>query len=252
MDLLALTWERLARWNPTYAILTHPQRRESGWNLDEFFLTGEQEIAALMTYVERLAHRRHFRRALDFGCGLGRLTRPLAAYADSVVGIDISPTMVRRASELGPPPHVTFVHRERGDLRVFADASFDLICSRLVLQHMRPRRAKRYLVELMRVLEPGGALFFQLPARPRGALSACRHWRHRTYQRIFILLSVLSGRPQMEMHGIATDQVRSLLSCAGATAIDVRDEGPEGHLNSFAYTVVKRGASARRDRAGSG
>lgn len=244
MHLLAATWEKLAQWNPTYAILTHPQARESGWNLEEFFATGEQEIAACMAHVARLAGRRHFRRALDFGCGLGRLTRPLAGYADRVVGIDISPTMVRRATELGPPPQVTFLHSDQADLRRFAEASFDLICSRLVLQHMTPRHAKCYLAELMRVLAPGGVLFFQLPAPPRGARTAFKHWWHRTYQRIIVLLWVLGGRPQMEMHGIATKKVQSLLSSAGAAAVDVQREGSDGHLDSFAYTVVKRPMTA--------
>jgi SAM-dependent methyltransferase len=53
---------------------------------------------------------------------------------------------------------------ENNSLALFESASFDLVYSSLVLQHMRPELAKGYIREFARVLAPGGVLVFQLPA----------------------------------------------------------------------------------------
>ncbi|HEX8929982.1 MAG TPA: class I SAM-dependent methyltransferase, partial [Actinomycetota bacterium] len=44
------------------------------------------------------------------------------------------------------------------DLAIFGDDRFDLVCSLLVLQHVRPGYARAYLREFLRVLRPGGVL----------------------------------------------------------------------------------------------
>ena len=53
-------------------------------------------------------------------------------------------------------------------LRLFADGSFDLVYSNLVLQQ-QPSRAvvEQYLAEFMRVAHGGGLVVFQLPAKLR-------------------------------------------------------------------------------------
>ena len=64
--------------------------------------------------------------ALDFGCGVGRLTQPLAARVRQVVGLDISDEMIRRARSYFP--NITFHLNEKGDLSPFQSGSVDLIC----------------------------------------------------------------------------------------------------------------------------
>ena len=44
-------------------------------------------------------------KALDFGCGVGRLSQALADYFDRVVGADVSPTMIGLARDPGSRPH---------------------------------------------------------------------------------------------------------------------------------------------------
>ncbi|MGE0060291.1 MAG: class I SAM-dependent methyltransferase, partial [Dehalococcoidia bacterium] len=93
------TWEKLAQNDPLWAILSDPAKRGGGWKVDEFFATGDREIAELMTYLDRVAPDIGRDRALDFGCGIGRVTRPLAAHFARVTGMDISPSMVEAARE---------------------------------------------------------------------------------------------------------------------------------------------------------
>lgn len=166
-DLLRLRrdWEELAATDPLWAILSHPARRHGRWDVAEFLETGEREIAALMEKSNVLERPATLERALDFGCGVGRLTRALALRFEEVVGVDISATMIEEARRLNADrPNCSFLHNVRFDLGLFADGSFDLAYAKLVLQHLPDRStAERYIDELLRVLKPGGLLVFQMP-----------------------------------------------------------------------------------------
>jgi SAM-dependent methyltransferase len=105
-------------------------------------------------------------RALDFGCGLGRITRALAQHFDESVGVDISEDMVRRARELNvDAPGASFVVNVASDLARFDDAGYDVVFSSIVLQHVPDRPTiKGYIAEFCRVTRPGGLVILQLPS----------------------------------------------------------------------------------------
>jgi SAM-dependent methyltransferase len=105
--------------------------------------------------------------ALDFGCGVGRLTQALCRHFERAVGVDIAPSMIRLANQFNRfGDRCRYCLNEANDLRLFADDSFDFIYSNLVLQHMQPDYSKNYIKEFVRVLAPGGIAFFQLPGLP--------------------------------------------------------------------------------------
>ena len=62
----------------------------SPWDAKDFFQTGVTEIDRVMEYAATLpvSFARH--RALDFGCGIGRLTQALASHFSEVHGVDIA------------------------------------------------------------------------------------------------------------------------------------------------------------------
>jgi SAM-dependent methyltransferase len=159
-------WEELAADDPLWAVLTDPSRRAGGWDVDEFLRTGEEEIARLLARGRELGLPAAFGRALDFGCGAGRLTRALAARFRECVGVDISDGMVAAARRINADcDGCTFLVNETADLRRFPDRTFDLVYSTLVLQHLPGRRAiAGYVSEFVRLLTPDGAAVFQLPA----------------------------------------------------------------------------------------
>jgi len=79
--------------------------------------------------------------------------------------INITPSMIKLADEYnrhGARCH--YIVNATDNLEVFADNTFDLIYTVIVLQHMRPEYSKRYIAELMRVLAPNGVLIFQIPS----------------------------------------------------------------------------------------
>jgi ubiquinone/menaquinone biosynthesis C-methylase UbiE len=92
-------------------------------------------------------------RALDAACGTGRHARQLVTLGHDVLGIDLTPEMVRRAAE--NVPEATFLE---GDLRAIPadNEHFDLAVCALALAHLPELCAP--LRELARVLRPSGRL----------------------------------------------------------------------------------------------
>src|SRR5215207_2387368 len=93
-------WDEYGRRDPLWAVLTAPDKQGNRWTVDEFLQTGRDEIAQLMAYLTSLGVTAKRRRALDFGCGAGRLTYALADWFESVVGLDIAPSMIEVARKL--------------------------------------------------------------------------------------------------------------------------------------------------------
>lgn len=160
-------WDELAKTDPLWAVLSDPAKRFGHWDLTEFFDTGEREIEALLRRTHALGCAPSLESALDFGCGVGRLTRALAGRFQEVVGVDISEAMIDKARELNPSlAHVSFVVNVREDLGLFPDGRFGFVYSNIVLQHLPTRTMIfGYVGEFLRVLAPGGLLIFQLPGR---------------------------------------------------------------------------------------
>lgn len=189
-------WESHARHDPLWAILSDPTRKGRRWNTEQFFETGRREIALLMQDLARVGYPARRDRALDFGCGVGRLSLALSSYFRGVTGLDISPKMIDLARQLhartGNPeprtgsrepgtenPEPGTANREPGTGRlrfISYDGSsvsgavhgpFDLIYSDIVLQHVPPAIALRYVAEFVGLLSDRGIAVFQLPSTRR-------------------------------------------------------------------------------------
>lgn len=162
-------WGRLGGRDPYWAVLTDPDKRGGKWDVAEFFESGEAEIDAVLAQADRSGTAPAARRrALDFGCGVGRLTQAMAAHFTRCDGVDISKPMLRIAREHNRFPDRCVYHLNAApDLALFETSTFDFVYSTLVLQHMAPEYSRRYVRELVRVLAPGGLLVFQLPSQRR-------------------------------------------------------------------------------------
>jgi SAM-dependent methyltransferase len=167
LDDLQRNWDEWGRRDPYWAIISRPDRRGNRWDLDEFLRTGIDEIDALYARLQELGVAVRPGRALDFGCGVGRLTQALARTFAECDGVDIAPSMIERAHELNRFGDRCRYHvNDRDDLALFDDGVFDLVYSDIVLQHIAPEFSAKYVREFARVLAPGGILVFQLPSHP--------------------------------------------------------------------------------------
>jgi ubiquinone/menaquinone biosynthesis C-methylase UbiE len=164
LDELQRHWNDFGKQDPLWAIMTWPSKRNRQWKLDEFFRTGEDEIKATLDHVESVGLPRPHRRALDFGCGVGRLTQALGTRFESVCGVDIAQSMIELAREYNKHgERCQYFHNTADDLRIFEDGSFDFVFTLRVLQHMRPEYSQAYIREFMRLLAPGAVAVFQIP-----------------------------------------------------------------------------------------
>lgn len=245
-------WDILARRDSLGSILVRNQSRE-GLDADSFFETGREHIARIMREVDLYAPRLRRLAALDFGCGVGRLTVPLAVHFERVIGLDASPEMIAQARRIhGTSSPCQFILNRRSDLRCFRDGSFDLVHSALVLQHIPPAIALRYIGELVRVTAPGGLTIFQLPevieedaeelycsgpikgSRVKRAtpLWAVRLWRRYKYRRI------ADREPRMAMFGLPLEVVTEAVRTAGGTLLNALEDHSHGTaVAGFLYIV---------------
>ena len=95
-------WREWAEQDPYYAVVSDDAFRGENLqrNLDRFFRSGDQLIASVLEQAKRHGMEpRRYELALDFGCGVGRLSMPLARRFQRVVGIDVSPEMLREAEK---------------------------------------------------------------------------------------------------------------------------------------------------------
>ena len=131
-------WEDWARVDPLWAVVTAPGQQNGQWDVEEFFASGRATIDSLWSQSRSSGLPVDRRRALDFGCGVGRLSRALGAHVDHVLGLDISASMIASAKEHNAAyPNLDFAVHDDVDLRGFEDGSFDVVCSLLVLQYIR-------------------------------------------------------------------------------------------------------------------
>lgn len=177
---LKSVWHTLGREDPFWAVVSHPSRRGGRWTLNEFLATGEADVQRYRKILGRHGGApEQFQAVLDFGCGVGRLTRVWTRFSQRVTGVDISAPMLERAQTIaGDLPGVAFVLNQTGDLRSLGKAEFDLVFSHICLQHIPWPLAQGYLREFARVCQAGGHVTFQLPTRPPASEPAAL-WRRR-------------------------------------------------------------------------
>ena len=113
----------------------------------------------LRAYDEAVAHAAG-RDVLDVGCNTGYGTLRFAPVAERVVGIDVSPRAIDAARQRATGGRPEFVLGGGFDLP-FPDASFDLVTSFQVLEHVSDPVA--FLRELARVARPGGTVILATP-----------------------------------------------------------------------------------------
>lgn len=225
-----------------WAILSDPSQRGGKWDPDAFFATGRNHVAEALDHLARVGAKPTLGRALDFGCGIGRLTQALADRFQQVDGVDIAPSMIEQANQFNRNPEAVSYHlNERDDLAIFDDGSFDLVFSLIVLQHIENQYKTKYLREFVRVLAPGGIGLFTMPSHatmtPRGLVFGLipnpmlNFYRKKRYGYTGV----------MELHGMRREEVEAVLRSTGVEVVDVSPEPLLGSAwKSYRYTVRKR------------
>lgn len=238
MKDLQRNWQRMAEDDPLWAIATDPRYKGNKWELEAFFATGTREVEAALLHALAARPALQMRAAMDFGCGVGRLTQALGDQFETVTGVDIAPAMITKARDLNRHgDKVRYVLNARPDLAQLPSGSFDFVYSAITLQHMEPRYVKLYIAEFLRVLKPEGLALFQLPAP-----TSRQQIRDRIPRSIVYGLNrVRTVRtPMMEMYGIAPAEVVEVVERSGGVVL-AEVELPtrlRGIVSDHRYAVV--------------
>lgn len=235
---LGESWDEQGRIDPMGAIIS-PRNKKDTWDIDEFFATGQRTIDALMEYIKSLGINVARGKALDFGCGIGRLTQALAPHFDEVHGVDIAPSMIELANKYNSHGDRCHYHlNESNDLKIFADDTFDVIYTLITLQHIKPQYSKNYIREFLRILAPQGVLIFQIPGRIAGFKGLIMRLVPKTLLDATYRKVRYRNRPGPESYWIKRQEVVAFLKRNGGQIIDVQEKKTRTIVNCQ-YCVTK-------------
>ena len=155
-------WDRHARTRSLEATSSHDAS-----DADTYWRSGERDWALVLTVANQagLAARAS---VIEIGCGLGRLTRLAATDFSRVIGLDVSPEMLKQAKIQANAPNISY-ELVGSDGRIPSAAeSVDMVYAWTVFRHMSKEMFGWYLDETRRVLKSGGCLAFEALIRDTG------------------------------------------------------------------------------------
>jgi len=239
LDRTRRDWTRLGEQDPLWAVLVMPDGRNGGWDPAEFLATGRAEVDAVVGRITALGLTPRRDRAVDFGCGAGRLTQALRRHFGHVTGIDFSAPMLDRARFLDTDGTCEFVLNEAPDLARWDDGTFDLAYSSLALQHIPTAHARTYLAELVRIVRPGGVLAVQVATRPdasvKGRLAlVLPRWAVRAAQRW-----LLRYPAPLDMYPMSDADVRAAVAGRGRIVDAQQEPRYGGHWVLTRYLIER-------------
>jgi SAM-dependent methyltransferase len=165
-ERLRRQWRALGESEPFWSVLTHDEFRAA--NLDgaavaRFYETGAEHAALIELFCARNSVEIRRGTCIELGCGVGRVTRHLAARFERVIAIDIAEGNLdecRKMAEAAGLANIDCVLLQSPEALKRVDAA-DFFYSVIALQHSQPPVQKYMLEVLLSKLRPGGGFLFQ-------------------------------------------------------------------------------------------
>lgn len=112
-------------------------------------------------------------RALDIGCGIGRLMEPLVSAGIQVDGVDISRRMLHFARQNPALSSCQFFLCNGQDLGAAPDSTYDLVYSQLCFRYIYSRSVRNDILRaIARALRPGGVVVVEMRFFPADTASS--------------------------------------------------------------------------------
>jgi SAM-dependent methyltransferase len=217
-------WRELGATQPYWGVLTHPEFRSESITpegIEAFYLSGRQYISKMIEDLIKLAGEPPSGPALDFGCGVGRLTEAMADHV-STTGLDVSPGMLAIARKRGGKAAYT---------ETLPDGPFGWINSCIVFQHIAPQRGLNILEDLLARLAPGGMISIHITVwrdarHDRSVVTGWRRWRAERRYRAWVRNLPVG---EILMYDYDLSKVIRLVNQAGIEEMTLVSTDHDGH-----------------------
>jgi SAM-dependent methyltransferase len=241
-----IAWVQWGERDPYFAVITDPKYRSGQITAEakkEFFATGRWHVGYVLEACRRFVDPAFApKRALDFGCGVGRVALPLAEQVSAVVGLDVSPAMLAEArvnAEAQGRDNVEWLLSD--DTLSAVQGRFDLVHSCITLQHIDPARGRLLIARLLELLDEGGAGAIQVtygkachpdtfgqptappPPPPAGGL------------RSLLRRAEPARDPEMQMNPYNLSELAFMLQTAGVKQFSAQFTDHGGELGVFLF-----------------
>lgn len=225
-------WSAYGADDPHWSVVTVPRFRRDAIkdNLQEFYDLGRRETAALdLIFARNGIALSPSLRWLEYGCGVGRVTRWLAERAGEITGADISGNHLKLAHDYCRAEGITNVKWVQ--IKTIKDIEllprFDVLYSKIVLQHNPPPIIHRILDALLSRTDPGGLAVFQVPT-----------YKTKYVFRLEEYLSKIDTFKALEMHVLPQKVVFDLLHRHGFVPIEVMRDHLVSQADYISNTFV--------------
>ena len=221
-------WQKWGRDDPYFGVLADDRFTAAriSESRDLFFASDQAYVGGLIAQYEHHFGSLPRARALDHGCGVGRLTLPLAAAFGDVVALDVAPAMLAEAAAnaaAAGTPNITFATAD--DTVSRAKGRFDFVNSHLVLQHVPVRRGLVILDALLDCIAPGGGFHLQFTMRTDRGPWRWLYWASANIPGVKLVQNLLAGRaltaPAMQMNHYPLGQIVARLTARGIHSLVV-------------------------------
>lgn len=219
-------WTRLGQEAPHWSVLSSedflPDKIEE--SEEDFFASGTQDVHLIDSILRR--HGKFpgdFNTCFEFGCGLGRVSIPLASMFKQVVACDISTSHLNAARQRADKVNARNIKFVEADAANFGmNEQFNLWFSRIVLQHNPPPIMALILARMFNQLAKGGLAIFQVPT-----YAVKYNFSLPSY------LESLKSENQIEMHCLPQTAIFEIADANGAVPLEIREEFSAGHPSAW-------------------
>lgn len=211
-------WTRLGTDEPHWSVISAERFRQGELepHLAEFFDSGNGDVALFKAFLTRNdVDPDSFSKVLEYGCGLGRVTRFLAGAFEKVEACDISASHLRQAEahlQRSGVGNVELRHITAID-DIGSAPDLDAVFCVIVLQHNPPPVMVAVLQRLLARLRPGGVAYFQIPTHAVGYGFELDHY-----------LAHGLDTTHIEMHYLPQRRVFQLAREARCDVLEVRED----------------------------
>ena len=232
-DRIKQSWEHLGDTRAHHSVLTSkdflPDSLEQ--NIGTFWKSGEREVQEIEAILKRHGvNLNEAKTAVEYGCGVGRVTSILAKLVSAMHAYDISRPHLDYAKE-----HATEVGAEI-EFHLVSDPlsklqPCDLFYSRIVFQHNPPPIIHQLIKNALESLNTGGIAIFQVPTYIKGYEFKLVEWMNKDHAL------------DMQMHCIPQAAVFKLAGETGCEILEIREDnwcGEPNHYLSNTFIIRKK------------